>query len=268
LHQITETARRLSETNLDERIDLDGPHDELRELADTFDAMLGRLDAAFDSQRRFVANASHELRTPLAIMRTQLEVAHTPDELRAASVVVQQVIDRSERLVDGLLVLARADGRLVTEPTDLADALRAVVVPPDDDVVVTITAEPAPVQGDPALLLHLATNLVDTARRNNVPNGWVRARTRTDGAEVVLEVTNSGPAVPPDAAEGLFEPFRRLAADRTAADTGAGLGLSIVRAVARTHGGEATATALPEGGLRVEVRLPRALTPAAAVAPG
>ncbi|MCU1381008.1 MAG: cutS [Acidimicrobiales bacterium] len=261
LHRITDTARRLSETNLDERIGLDGPHDELRELADTFDAMLGRLDAAFDSQRRFVANASHELRTPLAIMRTQLEVARSPEELQAASEVVQHVIERSERLLDGLLVLARADGQLATQPTDLADALLSASVSPSaDEVEVTITADPAPVDGDPALLLHLARNLLENACRHNVDDGWVRARSGTDGDEAVLEVTNSGPVVPADAVERLFEPFRRLAADRTEGDTGAGLGLSIVRAVARAHGGEVTAEPLPEGGLRVEVRLPAART--------
>jgi signal transduction histidine kinase len=257
IHRITDTARRLSETNLDERIGLDGPHDELRELADTFDAMLERLDSAFDSQRRFVANASHELRTPLAIMRTQLEVARTPDELRAASGVVQQVIHRSERLVDGLLVLARADGHLDIQPTDLADALRSAAVSPDTDAVdVTVEALPSPLDGDPALLQHLARNLVDNGRRHNVPDGWVRASCRPDGGDVVLVVTNSGPVVRADAVDALFEPFRRLAADRTAGDTGAGLGLSIVRAVARAHGGDATAAPRPEGGLRVEVRLP------------
>jgi signal transduction histidine kinase len=262
LHRITDTARRLSETNLDERIGLDGPHDELRELADTFDAMLGRLDAAFDSQRRFVANASHELRTPLAIMRTQLEVARTPEELQAASEVVQHVIERSERLLDGLLVLARADGQLATQPTDLADALLSASVSPSADAVeVTITADPAPVDGDPALLLHLARNLLENACRHNLPtDGWVSASTGVSGDDAVLEVTNSGPVVPADAVERLFEPFRRLAADRTEGDTGAGLGLSIVRAVARAHGGEVTAQPLPEGGLKVEVRLPAALT--------
>jgi signal transduction histidine kinase len=262
LHRITDTARRLSETNLDERIGLDGPHDELRELADTFDAMLGRLDSAFDSQRRFVANASHELRTPLAIMRTQLEVAKTPTELRAASDVVQQVIERSERLLDGLLVLARADGQLDTQPTDLAEALLSASVSPfADEVDVTITADPAPVDGDPALLLHLARNLLENACRHNLPtDGWVSASTGVSGDDAVLEVTNSGSVVPPDAVERLFEPFRRMAADRTEGDTGAGLGLSIVRAVARAHGGEVTADPLPEGGLKVEVRLPAALT--------
>ncbi|MCU1376329.1 MAG: histidine kinase [Actinomycetia bacterium] len=260
LHKITDTARRLSETNLDERIGMDGPHDELRELADTFDAMLGRLDSAFDSQRRFVANASHELRTPLAIMRAQLEVARTPKELRAASEVVQQVIERSERLLDGLLVLARADGQLDLQPTDLADALRAVGTAADaDGLELTVLANPAPVDGDPALLVHLARNLVDNACRHNVPGGWVAAVTRVEGYDAVLEVSNGGPNIDPAMVEALFEPFRRLTPDRTGGDTSAGLGLSIVRAVARAHGGDASADALSTGGLRVEVRLPVAL---------
>lgn len=260
IHRITDTARRLSETNLDERIGMVGPDDELKELADTFDAMLERLDSAFDSQRRFVANASHELRTPLAIMRAQLEVARTPKELRAATAVVQQVIERSERLLDGLLVLARADGQLTLEPTDLADALRSVGSTCDaSGVELSVVADPAPVDGDPALLLHLARNLVDNACRHNVPGGWVAAVTRVEGSDAVLEVSNGGPVIDPAAVETLFEPFRRLVADRTGGDTGAGLGLSIVRAVARAHGGDAAAVALATGGLRVEVRLPAAL---------
>jgi signal transduction histidine kinase len=255
LHRITDTARRLTDATLHERIDLDGPDDELKELADTFDAMLGRLDTAFASQRRFVANASHELRTPLAIMRTQLEVASTPEELAAAAEVVRQTIDRSERLVDGLLVLARADGRLNVEPTDLADVLRSGVTAIDPQRV-EVDARPVAVEGDPALLFHLARNLLDNARRYNVPGGWVRARSHVDGAHAVLEVTNPGPVVAPDAVDGLFEPFRRLAADRTGGEVSAGLGLSIVRAVAEAHGGTVVAQARPGGGLRVEVRLP------------
>jgi signal transduction histidine kinase len=141
----------------------------------------------------------------------------------------------------------------------LADALNAVAVTPDpDDVAVTVDAGAAPVHGDPALLLHTARNLLDNACRHNVPNGWVRARSWTDDDHAVLEVINTGPAIPADAVEALFEPFRRHAADRTAADTGTGLGLSIVRAVARAHRGDATATARPGGGLQVEVRLPSA----------
>ncbi|MCU1484408.1 MAG: integral rane sensor signal transduction histidine kinase [Actinomycetia bacterium] len=260
IHRITDTARRLSETNLDERIAMDGPNDELKELADTFDAMLGRLDSAFDSQRRFVANASHELRTPLAIMRAQLEVARTPKELRAASDVVQQTIERSERLLDGLLVLARADGQLSLQPTDLADALRSVGSTCDaEGIELTVLADPAPVDGDPALLLHLARNLIDNACRHNVPGGWVAAVTRLEGGQAVLEVSNGGPNIDPAVVETLFEPFRRLSPDRTGGDSSAGLGLSIVRAVARAHGGDASADALSTGGLRVEVRLPAAL---------
>jgi signal transduction histidine kinase len=267
VHRITDTARRLSETNLDERIGLEGPDDELKELADTFDDMLGRLDSAFDSQRRFVANASHELRTPLAIMRTQLETASTDEELRSASSVVQQTIDRSERLLDGLLVLARADGQLTMVDCDLADALRQANLSSveSSDVTVTVVADAAPVEGDPALLLHLARNLLDNARRHNVPGGWVRASTRVEGDDAVLEVSNGGVVVEHDAVDSLWEPFRRLSPDRTASVSSAGLGLSIVRAVARAHGGDATAEPLALGGLRVEVRLPLQCTTASRV---
>jgi signal transduction histidine kinase len=264
LHRITETARRLSESNLHERIGLDGPHDELRELGDTFDGMLARLDTAFESQRRFVANASHELRTPLAIMRAQLEVAvadpaATTDDLRSTAAVVQHVIDRSERLVDGLLLLARADGRLHTEAVDLADLVLssgAMERAAARDLKVEVVVAPAPVHGDPALLAHVIDNLLDNAVRYNVDGGWIVVETRRQGGDAVLVVRNGGPVLPADAVEELFEPFRRFAVARTRGDKGAGLGLSIVRAVTRAHGGDVTAVALSGGGLELVVRMP------------
>jgi signal transduction histidine kinase len=267
LRDITGTARRLSVANLHERIALEGPRDELRELADTFDGMLGRLDGAFASQRRFVANASHELRTPLAIMRAQVDVALsepevTRAELLATSRVVRDAVDRCERLLDGLLVLARSDRGLdAAEPVDLAEsAARAL------DLVSAAAAErgielrsslgPAVVRGDPALLDRLVANLLENAVTYNGPSGWVEVTTANGGPTTSVRVANSGPPVPADRVPMLFEPFQRLSRERTRSGRGAGLGLSIVRSVARAHGGDVTARARAEGGLAVEVELP------------
>jgi signal transduction histidine kinase len=267
LRDITGTARRLSVANLHERIALEGPRDELKELADTFDGMLGRLDGAFASQRRFVANASHELRTPLAIMRTQVDVALsepevTRDELLATSRVVRDAVDRCERLLDGLLVLARSDRGLDgAEPVDLAEsAARAL------DLVSEAAAErgvelrsslaQAMVRGDPALLDRLVANLLENAVTYNGPSGWVEVTTANGGPMTSVRVANSGPPVPADRVPLLFEPFLRLSRERTSSGRSAGLGLSIVRSVARAHGGDVTASARAEGGLSVEVELP------------
>ena len=267
LRDIAGTARRLSVENLHERIRLDGPRDELKELADTFDGMLGRLDAAFTSQRRFVANASHELRTPLAIMRAQVDVALgdpavTRAELLATSRVVRHAVDRCDRLLDGLLVLARSDRGLdASERVDLAEAAAHAM-----DQVAAAAAErgielrsslgPAPVPGDPPLLDRMVANLLENAVAYNASPGWVEVSTGNGGEAAWLRVANTGPAVPADQVPGLFEPFRRLSRDRTGSGRGAGLGLSIVRSVARAHGGDVTAQGRPAGGLVVEVRLP------------
>jgi signal transduction histidine kinase len=267
LRSITSVAQRLSAESLDQRLALSGPRDELRDLADTFDAMLGRLDAAFASQRRFVANASHELRTPLAIMRAQVDVALsdsevTRGELLATARVVSEAVGRCQRLLDGLLLLARSDRGLEgAEPADLAEvAARALAgVSPTSGaagVAVRATLCPAAVRGDPALLERLVGNLLENALAYNRPSGWVEVHTGRIRDHSVVRVANSGPSVPPAQVDGLFEPFRRLSRDRTGSGRSCGLGLSIVRAVARTHGGEAGARALPEGGLEVTVRLP------------
>jgi signal transduction histidine kinase len=269
--RVTSTARRLSEETLDERIALDGPPDELKELADTFDAMLARLDAAFDSQRRFVANASHELRTPLAVIRTEVDVtlgdpAATVAELRTMGEVVREASVRADRLVDALLVLARSEGQARTgleqrEAVDLAElvppAVAAVAVEASArGLSVTAEAEPAPAEGDPQLLERLAGNLVENAVRHNVDGGWVTVRTGSEpGAGAWLAVANSGPEVPAGEVEQLFQPFRRGGTARTAS-RGAGLGLSIVRAVAAAHGGAVVATPRSGCGLEVTVRLP------------
>jgi hypothetical protein len=272
--KLTATARRLSTETLDQRIALDGPSDELKELADTFDDMLGRLDAAFDSQRRFVANASHELRTPLAVIRTEVDVTLGDPtagvaDLRTMGEVVREASVRADRLVDALLVLARSEGQArvgleLHEPVDLAGLAEAAVARVDGEahrrcVEVTAKTEPAPASGDPELLDRLAGNLVENAVLHNVDGGWVTIRTGTTthgGRSVAsLTVANSGPVVPVDAVEELFEPFRRGGTARTAS-RGAGLGLSIVRAVATAHGGEVSAVPQPSGGLQVTVRLP------------
>ncbi|HEY8372002.1 MAG TPA: HAMP domain-containing sensor histidine kinase [Pseudonocardiaceae bacterium] len=269
LHEVTDTARRLSVESLGERIRLDGPRDEVAELADTFDGMLDRLQAAFEAQRRFVANASHELRTPLAVIRTELEVTLSdPDadraELRRMGEVVRDAALRAERLVEALLLLARTEGvgLAVREPVDLAavvdSAWRAVRPEAEQrEVQATFGAEPALVTGDPALLERVAGNLLENAVRHNVPGGWIRVRTSSSAEWSRLEVTSSGREVAPDEVEELFEPFRRGGVARTAR-TGTGLGLSIVRAAVLAHGGRVRASAVPGGGLSVLVELPPA----------
>jgi signal transduction histidine kinase len=268
LHQITATARRIAhapdaDRGLHERIALTGPPDEIKELADTFDVMLARLDNSFDGQRRFIASASHELRTPLTLNRTLLEVALTPEsvseEVRQLGTTLLAINDRHGRLIDGLLLLAQSE-RPVTERAyvDLADIVDHVAVS-DTVKVITEPAE-ATVAGNPVLLERLVQNLVENGIRHNVAeNGWLHLRTSTtpDGW-VLLEVGNTGPVIPRYDVPGLFEPFHRHGAVRLHSP-GAGLGLSIVRAVARAHGGDATAAARDEGGLVVTVRLPRAL---------
>lgn len=265
LQQITETARRIADAppggrGLHERIALRGPQDEVRKLADTFDHMLERLDHSFDGQRRFIASASHELRTPLTLNRTLLEVALTPEdtsaEVRQLGTNLLAINERHGRLIDGLLMLAQSEGDLSEHAyVDLADIVDHVAV---SDTVKVIT-EPleATVVGDPVLLERLVQNLVENGVRHNVPqDGWVRVRTGTTADDqAFLEVSNSGPVVARYDVPGLFEPFRRLRTERLRSH-GAGLGLSIVRSVARAHGGEVRASARDEGGLIVTVTLP------------
>jgi signal transduction histidine kinase len=230
--------------------------------------MLGRLDAAFETQRRFVANASHELRTPLAIARTEVDVAladpdTAPDELRAMAGRVLEANQRSERLIEGLLTLARSERQLrAREPVDLAvaaaDALEVAAREVERlGLRVSRMLGAAPVAGDRALLERLVANLVENAVRHNRPGGWVEVDTGRAGPLAVVRVANGGPPIPPDQVATLFEPFRRLEADRTGSDRGAGLGLSIVKAVAAAHGGRATARPLEDGGLEVTVELRR-----------
>jgi signal transduction histidine kinase len=268
LKSITTTARRLSEENLHERIGLAGPSDELKELADTFDAMLARLEGAFESQRRFIANASHELRTPLAIEQTMLEVALAdPDpsveKLQAVAEKVHGVSQRNQRLIESLLLLARSAREVESaEPVELAAVVGEAVAQrrPDSDrrdITVTMVGERAWVGGDRPLLEHMVANLVENAVRHNVDGGWVHISTGTDGSLAHLRVANSGPKLPVEAVAPLFEPFRRFSGDRTGSDRGVGLGLSIVKTVVTAHGGEVSARALEAGGLEVRIALPR-----------
>jgi signal transduction histidine kinase len=269
LQAITATARRLEGSTLHERINLQGPQDELKELADTFDQMLARLDTAFETQRRFVANASHELRTPLAIARTEVDVAladpdASPAELRAMAERVREASQRSERLIEGLLTLARSERqRREGEPVDLslaaADALSVARQEAERlGLRVSSVLGGAPVTGDRALLERLVANLVENGVRHNVAGGWLEVDTGLAGGRAVARVANGGRPIPPEQVPGLFEPFRRLGGDRTGSDRGAGLGLSIVRSVAAAHGGMASARALPGGGLEVTVEVPAA----------
>ncbi|MER6197151.1 HAMP domain-containing sensor histidine kinase [Streptomyces sp. NPDC001586] len=267
LGKITRTARRVVGTDLTRRIELDGPDDELKELADTFDEMLDRLERAFTAQQRFVANASHELRTPLAINRTLLEVhlsdPGAPVELQQLGKTLLATNERSEQLVEGLLLLARSENQIVErKPVDLAEvASRAVdqVRGEAEAKGVEIRGERAPavVQGNGVLLERIALNLVQNAVRYNVPeDGWVEVTTEAQHGQAVLLVSNTGPVVPAYEVDNLFEPFRRLRTERTGSDKGVGLGLSIARSVARAHGGRIQATPREGGGLVMRVTLP------------
>ncbi|MEU4823297.1 ATP-binding protein [Actinomadura citrea] len=274
LHTVTATARRLSESNLYERIALDGPQDEIKDLADTFDRMLDRLNRAFDAQRRFVANASHELRTPLTINRTVLEVAlasrRSPPETRALADVLLGNTARHERLIEGLLLLARSERELATRVgTPLRDVVRSALDQLDaqvEEAGVDVEARlgPAAVTGDPVLLERCAVNLLENAVKYNVGDGRVWVRTGVRDGEAFLQVVNTGRPVPSYEVATIFEPFRRLRADRTGSRDGAGLGLSIVRAVVAAHGGAIDTVPRPDGGLSITVRLPVAAQPALA----
>jgi signal transduction histidine kinase len=269
--RITATARRVAsrpDRALHARIDLEGPDDELKELADTVDGMLDRLDTAFDAQRRFVGNASHELRTPLAINRTLLEVAmsdpNASPELVQLATALLATNERSERMIEGLLLLAKADIEIpVKESVALGDlAARAVTLcRPEAEqrgVLLRTAFTPVSVWGDGILLERVALNLVQNALRYNVPGGWVDVVSYDQGSHGLLVVANSGPEVPEYVVGSLFEPFRRFRREgeaRDPKDRGVGLGLSIVRAVVRGHGGRIGVQARPGGGLIVRVWL-------------
>jgi len=273
LQRVTATARALTGETLDQRIRYVGADDEVAELAGTFDAMMDRISATFDTQKRFVANASHELRTPLAVMRTEIDVTLAdPDadvaEFRRMAKIVRDGSDRANSLVESLLLLARTEaqaGRKLTKkvPADLVTCATAALSAMSREMqrihlTVEKELEPAPVVGDPGLLDRLAGNLIENAVRYNHLHGSISVRTGGDSEHSWLVVRNTGFDVEPADVPRLFEPFRRGGRERTGG-RGSGLGLSIVRAVADAHGGTVTATANPDGGLEVTLTLPSAL---------
>jgi signal transduction histidine kinase len=266
--RITATARKVAaEGDLGERIALDGPADELRELADTFDAMLERLDRTFASQRSFVANASHELRTPLAIIRAEIDErlddpSVTTAELREMATVVHDAVGRSEALITSLLILARGQAAVRRhDSVDLAELARTVVVAYEPaaaarGIGIETACQPVSCRGDRPLLERLCANLVENALRYNHPGGFVRIELSESDHRAVLRVSNSGQRIPDAVVPRLFEPFFRVDESRSRDSGGAGLGLSIVAAVAAAHGGEAAVAAREGGGLVVTVALP------------
>ncbi|AXB41154.1 sensor histidine kinase [Amycolatopsis albispora] len=260
LRTITTATRRITAENLHERLAVPGPADEVKQLADTIDDLLERLEAAFAAQRRFVANASHELRTPLATMRASLDVAVAkPDPAPQAVVLAERFrteLDRVDHLLEGLLALARAQHGAFPDQAEVSwrqlaeDALAARETDiAAMDLRVERDLREARVTGSPALLSRLVANLVDNAIAHNEPGGWIRITTGDTG----LEVVTGGAPLSQAEVDRLADPFRRLAADRTTSDGGSGLGLSIVAAIAEAHGRRLRLEARPEGGLRVTV---------------
>jgi signal transduction histidine kinase len=264
---ITNTARRISASSLHERLDMTGPEDELKELSDTFDALLRRLDRAFDAQRQFVANASHELRTPLARQRAFIEVALDDEErtvhtLERACERVLVASDQQVRLIDALFTLAHSQrGLKLRSPIDLADAFGDALRSRQPEargrgLRVSAGLASATALGDARLAERLAVNLVANAISHNIPGGWIEIATGESGGSAFLSVANSGGVIPPAEVQRLFEPFQRLGAERVG-QNGFGLGLSIVKAIVDAHDAQLSATALPGGGLEIKVRFPR-----------
>jgi signal transduction histidine kinase len=267
LRTITTTARHISATSLHERLALEGPNDELKELGDTIDALLARLDASFQSQRRFVANASHELRTPLARQRTLAQVAlsdphATAESLRVAHERVLASGAEQERLIEALLTLARGQSSLRRrEQLDLAAITDQILLTrrldaADRGLDLHAALSSAPMAGDPRLIERLVDNVIDNALRYNVPDGRIEVATVTRVGQAVLSVLNTGPVVQPTEVDQLFQPFTRVGADRTAHRDGVGLGLSIVQAIADAHEAVVAVDPQPDGGLWIEVNFP------------
>ena len=261
VHRITAAARAASERNLSARVALRGPRDELHELAETFDEMLDQLQAAFEGQQRFIANASHELRTPLAVMRATVDVVldnpdSTPADLRGMAADIRVAIDHSEHLISALLILARNErGLTVHEQVDLATVAEDVLDTADfGDIEVHATLEPAVISGDRVLAEHLIANLVDNAVRYNAASGDIWISTRTAAGCSHLTVANTGSLIRPADADRIFQPFHRLN-ERTSQD-GSGLGLAIVASIAAIHGGTAAARPRKDGGLSITVIVP------------
>jgi signal transduction histidine kinase len=272
VREMTSAARRISEDSLHERLALHGPKDELKELGDTIDGLLERLEVAFSSQRRFVANASHELRTPLTTMRAAIDVAlakpePAPPQTVALAGRLRTELDRTDRLLEAFLMLARAQHRSMpgqavlpldyivsSALADQAAAIRAMDLTVQDPT----SQGGAWVAGNPALLTRMVENVIDNAVCHNTPGGWIAVTIRAHGAGVRLVVENGGQVLDPRQVAELSQPFRRLEADRIGTDKGSGLGLSIVAAIAEAHNGMLELGARPGGGLRVCVDLPAA----------
>ena len=279
LRAMTATTRRISADNLHERLAIHGPGDELKDLADTIDALLERLDGAFAAQRRFVANASHELRTPLATMRVSVDVAAAkpgpvPPETITLAGQVRTELDKVDELLDGLLVLARAQhgvlpGRAVLPLDHVVSAALAAgegAIAARNLTVQHVSGDDVRVQGSQPLLRRMADNVIGNAVSHNRDGGWVRITTQADGDVARLTIENGGDILDPAQVAGLAQPFRRLGADRTGSDNGTGLGLSIVAAITEAHGGSLDLHASPGGGLKVTITLP--LAPRAAAITG
>jgi signal transduction histidine kinase len=272
LRTITGTARRIAASSLHERLALHGPDDELKELADTLDNLFARLEASFDAQRRFAANASHELRTPLTRERTLLQVtladpASTADTWRSVSRELLASNAEQERLIEALLTLASGEaGTSQREPLDLAAMTSEALTVPRPAISrlglhVHTNIQTAALDGDPLLVQQLVTNLIDNAVRHNIPGGNVQVATGTISGHAILSVSNSGQDIPPADVDSLFQPFQRLGPRSARRDRGHGLGLSIVRAIAITHGATITAQPCPGGGLAIDVTFPPSAPP-------
>ncbi len=266
VRSITEAARRASDLRLGQRLALAGPDDEFKQLADTFDVMLERLEAAFTSQKRFVANAAHELRTPVTAMRTAIEVTlskptRTPEQLEAMAARVKRSAERAEATVEALLTLATSElGPAAPEAIDLAtaaedalDATHAAIA--QRHIKLEAALEPALARGDRVLLERMIANLVENAVRHNSPGGWIRIRTIQQADSAVFEIANAGASVSAEQLPTLFEPFAR-AQQRLNSSDGVGLGLSIASAIARAHNATITARPRPGGGLEMSVTIP------------
>jgi signal transduction histidine kinase len=272
LRVMTATTRRISADSLHERLAIDGPGDELKDLADTIDALLERLDGAFAAQRRFVANASHELRTPLATMRVSLDVAEAkPGPVPPGTITlagqVRAELDKVDQLLEGLLVLARAQhGALPGRAVLPLDYVVSAALAAQEDAITArnLTVQHVSggagiwVEGSQPLLRRMADNVIGNAVCHNRDAGWIRITTTAGNGAALLIIENGGDILDPAQAAGLAQPFRRLGADRTGSDDGAGLGLSIVAAITQAHRGSLQLHARPGGGLKVTITLPLA----------
>jgi signal transduction histidine kinase len=270
LRTIASTAQRISETNLHERLAFGGPRDELTQLADTMDGLLARLEAAFDAQRRFVANAAHELRTPLTTIRAKLDVAvakpeGAPPQLRTLDRNVREDLDQADLLLESFLTLARAQHRQLGEQRSMSLARVAAEALASQSeaiaarqIALETAIDPAVVTGSYILLRRMVDNVIENAVRHNQLNGFITVACDMDYDRARLVVESGGPVLDPAAVAQLAQPFTRLGADRTELQNGHGLGLSIVAAVAAAHGGDMDLRARPEGGLRVQISLPAA----------